>query len=786
LSTSKAAATETVASSITSGAGNNCLAFQLISGPLEAQTITGGTVTVIARARELATQDNVNKRWRKVYVVSNDGSTVRGTLVTMAATTSTTELPTALGGKVMAVTAGTGTLAVLAGDRIVVEIGFGLSATGTTPQTETVIGGNGTDHTTTEGDTSGTVPWVEFSQTLTFEPDITEHQGSADLSASAQLAVSAVRSAVAEGTLTAAAVLAVSATLTRPADAALAADATLGPTADVTRLGSAALVADAVLSATARATAAPVVEIANGYIVGGGGATSIGPVSPPAEAIAGKRLVAVVSWRAQGAITPSEAGWSERHDLSVTNGPATAVYERLIDAADPSAYTFTFSGSAARCTVMFFVVLNSSSIEDSQQNSGSAATTLVAPSATSLGLNRLLVSVWSRTHDEAWIGYPPAGMTYLFEVSSGGAAAGITWQGSAWEEVGSGATGTRSVSLSVGRNYEAFSIIFAPPVTTGDVTGSADLVASASLSTTAVRSAVASADLAASASLSTTAVVTRPAAADLAASASLSTTAVLTRLGSATLVAVAVLTADATSGVTGSAQLTAAAVLSAVGLRTQLASVAMSAQAALVSTVTVVRVASAGLSGSATLTATAVLTRIGASQLVAAATLTTSAIIAGQNSAQLTADAVLTATALRIAVAGVALAAAASLATTGTAVRVGGAALLGSGTLSAVAVVSRLAAVQLVSGATLSATGTRVTIGSVVLAAVASLLVEPAGAAVGAAALVAAAILSTSGRVRTPGLVGVLSGSFRATGGPRGTFRPGSSITMRTRKGGPQ
>jgi hypothetical protein len=176
LSLNKAAATETrSAVNVTSGANNNALAFQLVSPPLAAQTIAaGGTISIIMRGRELATTDNINKRYRMVYVVSNDGSTVRGTLVTFAATASTTELGTSLSGTVMAINAGIGSaLAVSAGDRIVVEVGYGMSSTGTTPQYDMVIGGNGTDHTTTEGDTTGTVPWIEFSQNLTWAP-ITE------------------------------------------------------------------------------------------------------------------------------------------------------------------------------------------------------------------------------------------------------------------------------------------------------------------------------------------------------------------------------------------------------------------------------------------------------------------------------------------------------------------------------------------------------------------------------------------------------------------------------------
>lgn len=172
LSTSKAAATETRAGvAVTSGAGNETLGFQLVSGPLDgAQTITG-TVTIMARGRELATSDNINARVRSIRVFSKDGSTLRGTLLTLGNHTVTTEPGTSVAGYQFANATSLSSVSAQDGDRVVVELGWGMTTTGSSPQYDLVIGGSGTDHTNTAGpDTTGTVPWIEFSQNLVFQP----------------------------------------------------------------------------------------------------------------------------------------------------------------------------------------------------------------------------------------------------------------------------------------------------------------------------------------------------------------------------------------------------------------------------------------------------------------------------------------------------------------------------------------------------------------------------------------------------------------------------------------
>lgn len=171
LALTKASATETRATvTVTSGANNETLGFQCVSDPLDgAQTITG-TVTIMTRGRELATTDNVDRRARGIRVVSGDGSTVRGTLLTQGFNASdTAELGTSVTGYRAANATSLSSVSAQDGDRIVVELGYGMSSTGTTPQFDMVVGGNGTDCANADGTSTGTVPWVEFSQDLTFK-----------------------------------------------------------------------------------------------------------------------------------------------------------------------------------------------------------------------------------------------------------------------------------------------------------------------------------------------------------------------------------------------------------------------------------------------------------------------------------------------------------------------------------------------------------------------------------------------------------------------------------------
>jgi hypothetical protein len=1048
MATTKAATTETRSGfAITSGAGNNCLGFQLVSDPLDAQTITGGTVTVVMRGRELAATDNVNKRWRKVYVVSNDGSTVRGTLVSMAASASTTELGTSLAGTVMALNAGTGTLAVSAGDRIVVEVGYGMDATGTTPQADMVIGGNGTDHTTTEGDTTGTVAWVEFSQTLTFQSPVqngdaaltagsslsaagTRGQfGSASLTAAASLTVAAVRQQFGSAPLTAAASLGASgtvsgpthtlfglsyppagsggtqdltgttdsfkyilgthfrvlvngtitaiyfyvptsiptntdfavglvkvnagntwlawesktkpvsgqastwvryalnspisvtttdelyavvrtdryafsgqifasdrtngdSTLVGPADtgtypnggfedtgvatdpptwspssfdvsfygidpelttasgpatvngsAALTAGASLSASGLVTKLGTAALTASASLSAsgvvtrlgTADLTAsaqlavagivtqlgtavltagaslsttgvvskagsapltassalavsglastAPIIEATGLSIIGGAGATSIGPLTPPVEAVAGKRLLAVVTWRGQGTIAPSEAGWSELFDLSVTGGPTTAVYERPIAGGDPSAYTFTFSGSASRVMVTFAVILGANGApEASAQNSGTSLS-FDSPDVTALGANRMLVRIWARANLDTLSGFPPAGETSAWVNATGGAAGGYAEQYGATEVVGAGVVGVDSLTITgTARGWEAFSLVYAP-VSTGSITGSADLAASAALSAAGTVSRVGSAPLTASAALSAAGVVTRLGTVDLSATAQLAVFGVVTKPGTAALAAVATLNAAATRTVLGSAPIVASSTLTVTGTiagqtaadlvataalvvsgqRTAIAVASLTAGSSLVTSGLRTAISAASLSASSSLSVSGVVVQLGVVTLIASATLIVSGTVAGTTTADLVAVSTLSTSAIRG--------------------QLGSAQLTAAANLAAAGVVSRSGAVALLAAASLAAAGRLDARGTAVLVATAALSASSFPLVNGSAALRATSLLSIIGYVHTPLFVGTARVTARRNSGGSARTSIPTSAKVTVRKG---
>lgn len=168
--TSKTAATETVQGTVSGLSSENAGAYQLYSRALAAQTISGN-INLVTRALESATNDNINTALTVIKLVTNDGGTVRATLRAFGEGGGNSELGTTAAGRSHMVNA-SGNLpqSAEAGDRILLEYGYGHSAavTGTTPQFDAIIGGSGTDHANSNGDTTGSVPWLEFSADLTF------------------------------------------------------------------------------------------------------------------------------------------------------------------------------------------------------------------------------------------------------------------------------------------------------------------------------------------------------------------------------------------------------------------------------------------------------------------------------------------------------------------------------------------------------------------------------------------------------------------------------------------
>ena len=154
----------------TATAGQKALDRQYVSDPLSAQTISG-TVKMQLMTREYAATDNVDGLWLVITVVSNDGSTVRGTLLSLGNYATTAEFVNnathrnktgANGDTLTDVTAQDG-------DRIVVGVGYSPSGSTTTPEASGKWGENATDLPENETQTTDGAGWIEFSATLTFQ-----------------------------------------------------------------------------------------------------------------------------------------------------------------------------------------------------------------------------------------------------------------------------------------------------------------------------------------------------------------------------------------------------------------------------------------------------------------------------------------------------------------------------------------------------------------------------------------------------------------------------------------
>lgn len=150
------------------------LHYQGVSDPLAAQTITG-TVKGQFRCQENFAGNIDAEPQLKLYVVSNDGSSVRGVLLDFdgATTPDAHEYATALTnrsfprGGVAAVSS----VVCQAGDRIVSEVGSRKTAVASASRTATLDFGDAgaSDLPEDESTTTQLNPWLEFSQTLVFQ-----------------------------------------------------------------------------------------------------------------------------------------------------------------------------------------------------------------------------------------------------------------------------------------------------------------------------------------------------------------------------------------------------------------------------------------------------------------------------------------------------------------------------------------------------------------------------------------------------------------------------------------
>jgi hypothetical protein len=152
-------------------AGSRILVRQYISDPISAQTISAGTVKGTIRVLESAANDNVDQVICKICVISNDGSSLTGTILNLGSYGPTAEFNTSLRAKRIADGDATTQVVANANDRILIELGYANTATGTSVSADMNFGDNSaTDLGDNETDTAANNPFLELSQTITFAP----------------------------------------------------------------------------------------------------------------------------------------------------------------------------------------------------------------------------------------------------------------------------------------------------------------------------------------------------------------------------------------------------------------------------------------------------------------------------------------------------------------------------------------------------------------------------------------------------------------------------------------
>jgi hypothetical protein len=147
---------------------------QWVSAPIGAQTIAAQTVELQMRCAEDNASNNLFLALG-LRVVSNDGATVRGTLVTVARDGLEMAVDSVLDGSTAWVnrrlTTMTSSVTAQDGDRIVIEIGAGGDPSGGSGHMHGLRIGDSAASDLPANDTATTDdnPWLEFPNTLTFQ-----------------------------------------------------------------------------------------------------------------------------------------------------------------------------------------------------------------------------------------------------------------------------------------------------------------------------------------------------------------------------------------------------------------------------------------------------------------------------------------------------------------------------------------------------------------------------------------------------------------------------------------
>lgn len=166
-------ATSAVATALNSPAGAvDVLIAQFISAPIASNVTINGTFSGQMRAQENNATGDLRIQC-VVRVLQSDYSTVRGTLIASNAGALSHEFNTSLRNISIPLGGSTSVSSVAAqtGDVLVVELGYRKHESATTSRTGTFDLGavsGGTDLAVDETTTTQNVPWVEFSNTITF------------------------------------------------------------------------------------------------------------------------------------------------------------------------------------------------------------------------------------------------------------------------------------------------------------------------------------------------------------------------------------------------------------------------------------------------------------------------------------------------------------------------------------------------------------------------------------------------------------------------------------------
>lgn len=165
----------TIAFSDSNAADRDVLFRQYIAPLTPGQTVTGAqTLKCQVRAIETSTGNNMFTAVC-IRIIANDGTTVRKTVTVGPVNRDATELSaTTLTNRAWESTSAAGNYTTVSGDYLVIEIGTGGDPGGGQSHSSSLRLGDSSASDLAEDDTTTTDdnPWVQFTDTLTFVPEL--------------------------------------------------------------------------------------------------------------------------------------------------------------------------------------------------------------------------------------------------------------------------------------------------------------------------------------------------------------------------------------------------------------------------------------------------------------------------------------------------------------------------------------------------------------------------------------------------------------------------------------